>query len=111
MRDGPAGLKQVRSAMRTRWIGMLATMSVSVLTGGCLVFDRIDTVYLEPGGPVTWSVLHKDVRSDATSARERQDEEVPYLLAVQAQNHDLARGFWQLTALDVRTRLQRAVAP
>jgi hypothetical protein len=97
--------------MRTRWIGMLATMSVSVLAGGCLVFDRVDTVYLEPGGPVTWSVMHKDVRSDAASAPERQDEEVPYLLGVQAQNHDLARGFWQLTPLDVRTRILRAIAP
>jgi hypothetical protein len=97
--------------MRTRWIGMLATMSVSVMAGGCLVFDRIDTVYLEPGGTVTWSVMHKDVRSDAASAPDRQDEEVPYLLAVQAQSHDLARGFGQLTPLDVRTRILRAIAP
>jgi len=97
--------------MRTRWIGVVVTMPVSLLTAGCLLFERIDTVYVEADGAVTWSVIQKDVRSDAKAAPDRQEEEVPYLLAAQAKNHDLARGFWQLGPIEVRTRILRAIAP
>ncbi len=97
--------------MAAKWIGIVVATLVSVMTGGCLVYERIDTIYLEPGGSVRWSVIHKDVRSDASSVSERESEELPYLLSVQAQTHDLARGFWQLTPTEVRARLLRSSPP
>ena len=55
------------------FIGTIGLAAVSFLASGCLIKDTTQTVYLEPDGTVTWSVLEKDVRSDAPRAEDRAD--------------------------------------
>jgi len=97
--------------MATKWIATVMAALVSMLTSGCLVYERLDTFYLDPSGGVTWSVIEKDVRSDADSADDRQQEEADYIASVLAQNHGLARGFRLLSPTDVRTRVLRSALP
>ncbi len=68
---------------------------------GCLVKDVTQTVYLEPGGTVTWAVLEKDVRSDGHTADD----------AVAIGRHPVALAFSQLRPTDLRTTILRAERP
>jgi len=97
--------------MATKWMAAVVAALVSMLTGGCLVYDRTDTFYLEPDGSVIWSVIEKDVRSDAEAPADRAREEAEYFAAVMAQHHELARGLRQLTPIDLRTRVLRTTLP
>jgi hypothetical protein len=87
------------------------TMAVALLGTGCLVKEDLATWYLEPGGSVTWSAMEKDVHSDAENANDQQIEEANYVEAVRLLNHPMARGFAELGARDVRTRILRGSAP
>jgi hypothetical protein len=92
-----------------RALGIIS--AVGFLTAGCLQKDMSQTWYLEPEGPVSWVVQETDVRSDAQSALDRQNEEASYLAAVQRQDHPVARGFKELGFADVRTRFLRSAVP
>jgi hypothetical protein len=60
---------------------------------------------------VTWAITEKDVRSDAQSPIDRQNEEWSYITAARAQNHPVARGLAELGPLEIRTRLLHATVP
>jgi hypothetical protein len=85
--------------------------AAAVLTGGCLLKDVTHTWYLDETGAVTWVVIEKDVRSDARSPVDRQDEELAYYAAVKAGNHPAARGLRALGAGQLRTRILRSELP
>jgi hypothetical protein len=85
--------------------------TVSLLETGCLVKEDLATWYLEPVGAVTWSVMEKDVHSDADNVNDRQIEEANYIAGVRALNHAAARGFTELGAPDARTRILRGTVP
>ena len=97
--------------MASKWRGLAMAAALSVGTTGCLLKDRTDTWYLDPGGAVTWSVTEKDVRSDARAAVDRQNEEGNYITAVRNQQHPIARGLALLGPIDVHTRILRAAVP
>jgi hypothetical protein len=78
---------------------------------GCLVKDRIDTWYLDASGTVSWTVMEKDVRSDAQADVDRQTEEATYMAAVRNQTHPIATAFAQLGALGPRTQILRGSVP
>jgi hypothetical protein len=86
-------------------------VGLGLLTSGCLLKDDTSTWYLDPTGAVSWSVVEKDVRSDAQTAIDRQNEELSYIGAARAQNHPVARGLNQLGPMELRTRLLRATVP
>jgi hypothetical protein len=81
------------------------------LTTGCLLKDMTQTWYLDATGAVTWVVSESDVRSDAQAAVDRQNEEATYRLAVERQDHPVARGLRRLGFTDVRTVVLRRDAP
>lgn len=91
----------------------LATVSLaSVLTlGGCLQKETTHTLYLEPGGAVTWTASEKDVRSDERNPAARLGEESDYLASVTAGMHDTGRALAALGGLNPDVRLDRAIRP
>ena len=82
-----------------------------ILTTGCLLKDTTETWYLSATGAVTWVVTESDVRSDAQAGIDRQNEEETYRLAVERQDHPVARGFRGLGVTDVRTVVLRRAVP
>ena len=82
-----------------------------VAAAGCLNKEVTETWYLEADGAVTWTVIEKDVRSDAQAAGDRQDEETNYIGAVRVQDHPIFRGLRQLGPVELRTRILRATVP
>src|ERR1017187_8896443 len=93
------------------WNAMLMAAVLPVMTAGCLIKDTTETWYLDPGGTVAWSVTEADVRSDAQSVTDRQNEETIYITAVRAQSHPMAKGLTALGPIDVRTRILRGTVP
>jgi hypothetical protein len=84
----------------------------SVLTlGGCLQKETTHTLYLEPGGAVTWIASEKDVRSDERNPAARLEEESDYLASVTAGMHATGRALAALGGLNPEVRLDRATRP
>jgi hypothetical protein len=84
---------------------------VALLTTGCLVKDTTETWYVDAAGAVTWVVMEKDVRSDANTLADRQQEESLYWFAVQQQRHPMAAGLSELSGDKVRTFVLRGESP
>ena len=100
--------------MRTTWrtfTGLASLAAVGLMTTACLVKDTTQTIYLEPDGAVTWTVLQADVRSDGKTAKERAREETEFAAAVRAEQHPVALAFDQLDPLSVRTDILRRDRP
>jgi hypothetical protein len=97
--------------MRKTVISLTWLAAVSILTPGCLVKDTTETIYLEPDGSVTWTVLERDVRSDEKAATARARENAEYISAVTAERHPIALAFSRLGPADVRTQVLRADRP
>jgi len=95
--------------MSTRHLS--AVIGTLMLTTGCLLKDTTETWYLGATGVVTWVVSESDVRSDAQAAVDRQNEETTYRLAVERQDHSVARGLRRLGFTDIRTVVLRRDAP
>jgi hypothetical protein len=90
----------------------LAVVTGAILTAGaCLQREVAETWYLDPGGQVTWTVVERDVRSDAQAAFDRQNEEAAYWAAVEREDHPIARGLRLLDPLRLRTTSLRRDAP
>ena len=92
-----------------RALGIFA--AAGFLAAGCLQKDMTETWYLEPDGSTSWVVQESDVRSDAQTALDRQNEEGSYLGAVERQDHPVARAFRELGFADVHTRFLRRAVP
>ena len=86
-----------------RWTQLAGTIVVLLLGGGCLQREVTETWYLDPSGAVTWSVIERDVRSDAQTALDRQNEEAAYWMAVQRDDHPVGRGMRLLDPVAIRT--------
>ncbi len=97
--------------MAIRWTRFVGLASWLVITTGCLIKDQTVTWYLDTNGAVTWTVLEKDVHSDAQSAADRGTEEMSYILAAGTQSHPVARGLAELQPLDLKTRILRGTQP
>ena len=70
----------------------------------CLTKETSSTLYLDPGGTVTWSVLDRNVRSGGA-------EELEYLNAIVRDDHGVTRAFRKLGALEVSTQVLRSIRP
>ena len=78
-------------------VRMLTRLTVAVLVGllasACLLRETSETWYVAANGEVHWVVTEKDVRSDAKTLPDRQDEESGYWLAVQQERHPYTISF------------------
>ena len=91
-----------------RWVWVTGVL---VASAGCLVKDSTQTWYLEPDGSVTWVVLEKDVRSDADTAADREQEERTYIEAALKHEHSTVETLTTLGAADVSSRVLRDRVP
>jgi hypothetical protein len=99
-------------AITWRKTGILGLLLSALMATGCLLKEEEHTWYLEPEfGQVTWTVLERDVRSDASAPADRNAEEQTYWMDVQAENHQMARALRRLGGTEIRTRILRADAP
>jgi len=89
--------------------GVILTVLAGLSTG-CLRKDVTHSIYIAPSG-VVWSVIEKDVRSDATATADRLGEEHDYALAVTAGRHPVARAFRALGARTIATTWLRRDRP
>src|SRR2546427_700217 len=90
---------------------LLPLSAVALFASGCLIQDTTQTIYLEPDGSVTWSVLQKDVRSDEKRLDDRRREEGRFITDATAARHPIALAFARLDAADVRMFILRAARP
>jgi hypothetical protein len=88
------------------WIATVAGLNL-----GCLVRDTTETIYLEPDGGFTWTVLESDVRSDEKTPAARAREDANYIAAAIDERHPIALAFSPLGPVDVRTHVLRAERP
>jgi hypothetical protein len=93
------------------WTTLAGTILVMLLGGGCLQREVTETWYLDPSGAVTWSVIEREVRSDAQDALDRQNEEEAYWMSVQRDDHPVGRGLRLLDPVAIRTIPWRREAP
>ncbi len=90
---------------------MAAVVALTALCAGCLKQDSTVTWFVEPGGQVTWSILEKDVRSDAQAASDREIEETQYVSTVRSNAHPAAMGLTRLGASGLKVTLIHDRAP
>jgi hypothetical protein len=83
----------------------------AVLAAGCVRKETTHTFYLDPDGAVTWMVLEKDIRSDASDLAERAREEEEFMKARRSEEHDIAKSLVMLGADWVETRIVRDKRP
>ena len=83
---------------------------VALMVAGCIVKETRHTLYLEPDGSLTWTVVEEQVRSDADTAEDREREESEYLALV-AGDYPVAAALSSLRGFDVRTNLVRERRP
>ena len=93
------------------WKIVLILLAATVLAAGCLIMDTDHTLYLDPDGALTWSVLEKDVRSDEEDPGERLEEERAYLERAWRNEHEAAEGLYALRPLGLETRVLRDRRP
>ncbi len=86
-------------------------LAVAVVMTGCIEKDTETTVAIEPDGSGTWTVLYRDVRSDASTRGERTSEERGFLAKVEAGRHDAALALDAVGCQDVDTRVVRGGWP
>ena len=89
---------------------LFASLALTLVMTGCLVKDTTHTLYLDPGGAVTWMVLERDIRSDEEERAPRDEEEREYLDAFARGEHGVALALRRLDG-DVRTTMLRAERP
>jgi hypothetical protein len=108
---GTPSLREKGETMGKRCIGWILIPVIGVLTPGCLVRDVKQTVYVEPDGSATWTVLEDRVRSDGQTPTAREPEERDYFDAVQAGRHEAALALAKLDPLSLRTVMLRTDRP
>ena len=95
-----------------RRLGMaVAAVVVLAMNGGCIKRDSGVTWYVDSGGQVLWSILESNIRSDASSAADRRNEEAQHLANVRSQMHGAARGLTRLGAAGLKVTILQDTAP
>lgn len=91
--------------------GLAALLAALAASQACLLRDVTETWYIDASGGVVWTVQEHNVRSDAQSAVDRQNEESLYWLAVQQDRHDIVMGLRELGGDKARTVVLRGESP
>lgn len=94
-----------------RWAVMAVAVAMAVMAAACIKRESAATWYIDSVGHVTWSILERDIRSDATARADRDNEEIQYLAAVKSNQHGAARGLARLGATFLKTTVLQDKPP
>jgi hypothetical protein len=86
---------------------LLGTVALSA----CLVGETTHTLYLEPDGRVTWTVLEKDVRSNTENMQGRRQEEEDYITRATQADHPVSRALCYLDPEALEAKVLRSNRP
>ena len=89
---------------------ILIAGALALATAGCIVKETHHTLYLEPDGSLTWTVVEERVRSDADTAEKRDREEAQYLAQIDSE-YPLATALSSLGGFEAQTHLVRKRRP
>ena len=97
-----------------RPLRLIAALALVILAGAasaCIQEDSTVTLYLDPNGQVTWSILERNVRSDAKDRGERQTEESQFIVAARVHQHPAMTGLQRLAASDIKDSILQDKPP
>jgi len=94
--------------MRKRLLMLVVLVATTV---GCFDIQGKHTVYLEPDGTVTWTVLEEEIRHDGETPEARRRAADAFLDLVAANRHDAAVSLAALHPSSLNTRILREEAP
>ena len=98
--------------MKRTITGLAGLGIVALMTSACLSRDTSKTIYLEPDGTVTWTVVENEVRDfDGKTAEDRAREEAEFVAAFRGERHPVALALGRLDPMSVRTNILRAERP
>jgi len=89
----------------------IVTAALLVLASACIQEENTVTLFLDPNGQVTWSILEKNVRSDSKSRDERQTEESQFIVAARVHQHPAMTGLQRLAASDIKDSILQDKPP
>lgn len=93
---------------------IVARALLVVLTGAaaaCIQEDNTVTWFLDPNGQVTWSILERNIRSDAKGRDERAAEESQFIVAARVHQHPAMTGLQRLSATDLKDTILQDKPP
>lgn len=94
-----------------RRLAIVTVVTLALVSAACIKRDSAATWYVDSAGRVTWSILERDVRSDAAARVDRETEEQQYLFAVRSQTHGAAHGLKRLGAAGLKVSILQDKAP
>ena len=97
--------------MKRNWSLPAGVLAACLLMTGCLVGETTHTLYLDPDGALTWSVLERNIRSNEDDPAERLAEEEGYIDRAWDGRHDVALALGHLRPLGVSWRVLRGAKP
>ena len=97
--------------MNRKWTMPAGILAACLLMSGCLVGETTHTLYLDPLGGLTWSVLERNIRSDLDDPAERVAEEEGYIHSAWDGRHGVARALQYLQPLHVSWEVLRGTRP
>ncbi len=95
--------------MRRLW--RIAAAAVLFAAPACIQSDNTVTWFLDPNGQVTWSILERNIRSDAKTRDERQTEESQFITSARVHQHPARTGMQRLAATDIKDSILQDKPP
>ena len=94
-----------------RSLRRLAAAALLIAASACIQEENTVTLFLDPNGPVTWSILERNVRSDSKNRDERQTEESQFIVAARVHQHPAMTGLQRLGATDIKDSILQDKPP
>lgn len=94
-----------------RFLIAAVCVSLAAATAACIKRESVSTWYIDPNGAVTWSILERDVRSDAGTRAERLNEEDMFITAAKSRLHPAGTGLMRVGGSGVKTTVVHDKAP
>ena len=91
--------------------GVLAVLAAAAVMSGCLVKDTDTTITINPDGSGTWTIVERDVHSQADKPADRLREEQEYLAEIQGGRYEPALALEAIGCSDVSTQAIRSEWP
>ena len=94
-----------------RKLSVIAAVLLAMSAAACIKRDSAATWYVDAAGRVTWSILERDIRSDASARGDRDAEESQFIAAVKSNQHGAAKGLARLGASQLKVTILQEKPP